>query len=294
MSTEAVNIRATDRLSFTIFLALAAHALLIFGLSFSAEKKISKSPTLDVTLAQHKTEEKVELEDADFLADADQVGSGTLDEKKKLESTEIADIEDNQIFHITPEITNIAFKKLSEQNDRIITSESSRYKQQDNTIDDGNNEEDFGELETRLQEVTDVATLNAMLSDKRQAFANRPRVKTITELSTKSASDAKYTHQWLSKVERIGNQNYPEAARKKRLTGAVRLAVSINPDGSLKSVEITGSSGNSVLDQAAKQIVYLASPYEPLTPDILEDNDVLTIIRTWQFRVNNSFGLSDG
>ncbi len=294
MSSEAVRIHAIDRLSFTIFLALAFHALFIFGLSFSSEKHKSESPTLDVTLAQHKTDVEIDIKDADFLADENQIGSGTLEEKQKLESTEESDIEDNQIFRVTPEITKIAFQELSLKNDRIITTNSSRHSQSSQVTEAGEAEQTSDDLETVLQDINDVATLNAMLSDKRQAFAKRPRIKTITELSTKRADDAKYTHDWLQRVERIGNQNYPLAAREKRLTGAVRLAVSINPDGSLKSVEITGSSGNTILDQAAKQIVYLGAPYEPLTSEILEGNDVLTIIRTWKFRINSSFGTADG
>ena len=54
---------------------------------------------------------------------------------------------------------------------------------------------------------------------------------------------ARYVEDWRIKVERIGNLNYPEAARKGKLYGNLQLTVSIRADGSLESIEINRSSG---------------------------------------------------
>ncbi|MEJ2041747.1 MAG: TonB family protein [Reinekea sp.] len=295
MSSDTVQVNAFDRLSFTIFLALAVHALLIFGISFSMDVHSSKSPTLDVTLSLHKTDDKTKPEDADFLADSDQQGSGTLEEKAQLNSTEAAEIEDNQIFHTTPTITQIAYTELSLEHDRIITSKNADTPLLAEADEKGSGEKSITPLdEINIAETSDVKTLKAILNDKRQSYAKRPRIKTLTAMSTERAVDAKYIYDWLKEVERIGNQNYPDAARKQRLTGSVRLAVSINSDGTLRSVEVSQSSGHSILDQAAKQIVHVASPYTKFNAEMLEEYDVLTIIRTWQFRIDNSFGLTDG
>lgn len=296
MSNQSARVGDFDRLSFTVFLALALHAILIFGISFTSERNSSTSPTLDVTLSLQKTETPTSDEDADFLADADQQGSGTLEEKAKLQTTEQADIEDNQIFHTTPLVTQIAFSELSTSNDRIITTSANALDEAAAVSeDDGSLDQPVQTDETViLNNITDVATLKALLDESRQAYAKRPRVRTLTAVSTKRAIDARYIYDWLEKVERIGNQNYPDAARQKRISGSVRLAVSINADGTLRSVQVTGSSGHSILDQAAKQIVYLAAPYTAFNAEMLEEYDVLEIIRTWQFRIDNSFGLADG
>ncbi|WP_320822240.1 energy transducer TonB [Reinekea sp.] len=296
MANAGLRVGALDRLSFTLFIALALHAILIFGISFSTRPVSSKSPTLDVTLSMHQTDALVADEDADFLADSNQQGSGTLAEKAVLKSTEQADIEDNQIFHTIPTITQLAYSELSLTNDRIIT-----------TISPGasravTNDADKGDLDIPVQtdktvvinNITDVATLKALLDDSRQAYAKRPRVRTLTAVSTKRAIDANYIFDWLKKVERIGNQNYPESARNQRMSGSVRLAVSINADGSLRSVLVTGSSGYSLLDQAAKQIVYLAAPFPEFSAGMVEQYDVLEVIRTWQFRIDNRFGVANG
>lgn len=295
MNTESARIGAIDRLSFTVFLALAIHALLIFGISFSSERNEAKSPTLDVTLSQYNTEDDTHNDDADFLADSNQQGSGTLEEKAQLRTTEQADIEDNQIFHTTPTIEQISFAELSVTNDRIIsTTADSDFSANNQSDADGLLDQAVEtDQAVLLSNITDVATLKALLDESRQSYAKRPRIRTLTAVSTKRAVDASYIFDWLSKVERIGNQNYPAAAREQRISGAVRLAVSINADGSLRSVTVTGSSGHSILDQAAKQIVYLSAPFTEFDATMRDQYDVLEIIRTWQFRVDNSFGVAN-
>ncbi|TXR54347.1 energy transducer TonB [Reinekea thalattae] len=293
MNPADSTISAFDRLSFTIFIALAVHALIIFGVSFTSSHSSSKSPTLDVTLSLH-AENKITQDEADFLSDKDQQGSGTLDQKALLKSTEEAEIEDNKIFQTSDLEQQITFAELSQRNSRIISTDSSA---QNSTPTPSEASESNSQLtpnanQTQLNNITDVATLKAMLDSSRQEYANRPRVRTLTALSAKRAVDAAYIFHWLEKVERIGNQNYPIAARQNRLTGAVRLSVQINADGTLKSVTVSQSSGHALLDQAAKQIVYLAAPFEPLTAEMLQGMNTLEIIRTWHFRVDNRFEAS--
>jgi TonB family protein len=91
-----------------------------------------------------------------------------------------------------------------------------------------------------------------------------------------------YKEEWRKKVERIGNLNYPDEARRQQIYGSLRLMVSINRDGSLYEVLVLESSGQPLLDQAAQRIVRLAAPFAPFTGDLAEF-DRLEIIRTWRF-----------
>jgi protein TonB len=88
---------------------------------------------------------------------------------------------------------------------------------------------------------------------------------------------------WRAKVERIGNLNYPEAARQQGLSGSLILDVGLKPDGSIDDIIIRKSSGHKLLDDAAVRIVQLAAPYSPFTDDIKSETDILHITRTWQF-----------
>lgn len=51
------------------------------------------------------------------------------------------------------------------------------------------------------------------------------------------------------------NRFYPDAARAQGLKGATRVAFSVGSSGSMTSVTVVGSSGSSILDDAARQIV---------------------------------------
>jgi protein TonB len=94
---------------------------------------------------------------------------------------------------------------------------------------------------------------------------------------------ARYVEDWRAKVERIGNLNYPEAARELKLYGNLLITVSIRSDGSVENVEINRSSGQKVLDAAAIRIVEMSAPFAAFPPDIKRDTDVLHITRTWTF-----------
>ena len=91
---------------------------------------------------------------------------------------------------------------------------------------------------------------------------------------------------WSDRVERVGNLNYPEEARRRGLHGNVLLTVVLNLDGSIKSIDVIQSSGQPVLDAAAERIVRLAAPFPP-APRAGEHVDELNITRTWQFQPNN-------
>jgi len=133
-----------------------------------------------------------------------------------------------------------------------------------------------------------IASLSAQIRRKLQAKAERPRRKFISA-STKEYKYASYMEAWRLKVERVGNLNYPEAARKRKLSGSLILDVALNDDGSINQITVRRSSGYKVLDDAAIRIVKLASPYSPFPDQIRKETDILHITRTWQFLNNHHF-----
>lgn len=98
---------------------------------------------------------------------------------------------------------------------------------------------------------------------------------------------SQYLEDWRRKVERIGAMNYPEEARGK-FFGSLVLSVALRPDGSIDRLQIVRSSGNQVLDEAAKRIVTFAAPFAPFPPDIRKETDYLDITRTWNFTRGNA------
>ena len=133
-----------------------------------------------------------------------------------------------------------------------------------------------------------IASLSAEIKRKLEAKAKRPRRKFISA-TTKEYRYASYMEAWRAKVERVGNLNYPEAARKQDLSGSLILDVALNADGSINQITIRKSSGQKILDDAADRIVQLASPFAPFPEQIREETDILHITRTWQFLNNRDF-----
>jgi TonB family C-terminal domain len=86
---------------------------------------------------------------------------------------------------------------------------------------------------------------------------------------------------WSDRVQRIGNLNYPDEARRRKLYGDLLLTVGLNRDGGIKNITVIKSSGYPLLDAAAERIVRLSAPFPPLPKDV--NVDELYITRTWQF-----------
>lgn len=126
-----------------------------------------------------------------------------------------------------------------------------------------------------------MARLEGEISKSVEEYNKRPRTKSLGA-RTEEYRFAQYIEAWRQKIERIGTLNYPEAARGK-LYGALILTVAINADGQVNRIEINRSSGHKLLDDAARRIVQMASPYAAFPPDIRRDTDVIEITRTWSF-----------
>jgi protein TonB len=121
-----------------------------------------------------------------------------------------------------------------------------------------------------------------------QAYTRRPRQRYISARS-QSFRDAAYLEAWRDKIERIGNLNYPEEAKRQSLSGSLILDVALNADGTVNTIELRHSSGYKLLDDAAIRIVRLAAPFAPFSEEMRKDTDILHITRTWQFLNDNSF-----
>src|SRR5690606_30371047 len=105
--------------------------------------------------------------------------------------------------------------------------------------------------------------------------------------STTEYAWAGYLREWVDRAERVGNLNYPDEARRRKLAGQVVISVAIRRDGSVEDARIVESSGIPLLDASALRIAQLAEPYPPL-PQTEEDPDILHVTRTWAFLAGGS------
>lgn len=126
-----------------------------------------------------------------------------------------------------------------------------------------------------------LARAQAEIAKQVSDYQKRPRRHHFMP-STSEYRYARYVEDWRARVEKIGNENYPDEARGK-VYGALRMTVAVRKDGSVVEAAIDKSSGSPVLDRAARRIVNMAAPFPPFPPEIASDTDVLEITRTWIF-----------
>ncbi|MBP8171903.1 MAG: energy transducer TonB, partial [Pseudomonas sp.] len=204
----ASGVRPADRLGFTLFLAALVHLALILGLSFSFAKPGQISKTLEITLSTFKSAEKPK--EADFLAQNNQQGSGTLDKKAAPKTTEQALFQDTEVKRVTPPSAPPASARKEKPKAAVATRSPQAQKTPVKTA------QAKPQPASRPAPVFDssqlsaeIASLEAQLAQEQQLYAKRPKIHRLNAASTMRDKGAWYKEEWRKKIERIGNLNYP-------------------------------------------------------------------------------------
>jgi len=268
--------------------AAALHAFVILGITFVMPRHGKETPppeTMQITLVQSHSDKAPKK--ADYLAQANQAGGGNVKQ------------------HVRPTSPFPNPTALQHQGDspRTQLPRAPREQPQPKTprVMSTPSESTFqARLQTELprrqvprrldaaelvRQAREIAELSAEIGRQRQAFAKLPRERVISA-NTREYKFAAYMASWRSKVERIGNLNYPEEAIRRNLSGSLILDVALRANGHIASIKVLHSSGIKVLDDAAVRIVKLAAPFAPFPPAIRKEYDILHIVRTWQFQDN--------
>ena len=309
--------RAEDRLFAALFVASIIHAAVILGVTFAKpDYPDTKMSTLDVILVQQTTSK--EPKDPAFLAQANQDGGGNTDQPWRPASPLPAPFTGPRAEVVTSVPPPAASEPAEEmgvidaQSDprpesRTVLAQSEAAPEQivrrppkprprPKAVTKATPAPAPHPAATlpkpKLNAITLLtkslayASLNAELEQRLEHYASKPKRKWVTA-GTRESKYAAYMDAWRAKVERIGNLNYPDGARRKRLAGTLLLDVAVNSNGSVNEVVLRRSSGHRILDDAAIRIVKLAAPFAPLPAKIRREADILHIERTWHFLSSN-------
>ncbi|MFT3757148.1 MAG: energy transducer TonB [Pseudoxanthomonas sp.] len=281
MSTAALppKIGSNERLGATLALSLVVHGILVLGVGFALGDAAPALPTLDVILSQTQT--PLTPKEADFLAAASQQGGGDSDVSKRPR--------DNQAGWIPQAQAGLAPQPLRAQSPdaapppeaRVLTTRDSDFSVPPQQARPQPDTPDLPKGEAKIEHDAEMARLAAEIHLRSELYAKRPKRKFVSA-STREYAYANYLRAWVDRAERVGNLNYPDEARRKRLAGRLVITVAVRRDGSVEGTHIIQSSGVPLLDSTALRIVQLAQPFPPL-PQTEEHIDVLHITRTWQF-----------
>lgn len=307
------TVTPADRLTLTLCFALVVHAIVILGVSFAPpDRPAPRYDSLDVILVQQRSARGPD--EASFLAQANLVGGG--ESKRKLRPTtpflapfpeRRADIAaapppgavsrlEQAVKAMTKERRvkrEVAEKSAPKQQRKVLVAEAKSNhkavvaepaKKQRAAVQEPSTTPPASATMLISQSLA-MASLNAELAQRLEARAKRPKRKFISATTTEYRYAA-YMEAWRTKVERVGNLNYPEEARRNKLAGSLILDVALRADGSVSGIAVRRPSGFKVLDDAAIRIVNLAQPFAPFPDNISGEVDILHITRSWQFMHN--------
>ncbi len=261
--------------------SIVIHVVLIFFLAFVPFDPKQFAPPhdiLDVVLVNAKSHSKPVK--ADAIAQHSLDGGGNTDEARRAKSpfpaVEMAAAKNarqaqDQVRQLEQELKTL----MTQARSTAKVAQGEVNQQPSGTVDPTSASE-------LMQKSIEIERLEAQIAKQYEAYQQRPKRKFIGARVTESRF-AVYVDNWRTKIERVGNLNYPEEAKRKAIHGSLQLTVAIKANGEIEDVEINRSSGYKILDDAAKRIVRLAAPFDPFPASIRRDTDILHITRTWMF-----------
>ena len=272
-----------DRLAATLVFSIIAHGVLALGVGFAIDDAAPVLPTLDVILVQTHSNEPPDK--ADFLAQANQSGGGESETPERPSEMQPAPAPNP-----TPGIAPVPLEAGSprpqtRESEAIVATQAVAREQVDTTQLVPTPSTPLPSNRELIERSLEMARLAASVEQRENRYAKRPKRKFVSA-NTREYEYAAYLRAWQARVERIGNLNYPDEARRRSLLGQLVLTVAVRRDGSVEDITIVQPSGVPVLDEAAIRTVRLAEPFGPL-PDTGDGTDILHITRTWHYLPGN-------
>jgi len=279
---QLVPPQVPDRLPAMLFLAALIHGILIIGVTFNPYllDDFSNAISLEVTIVADPDQAIDRPDEAEYLAQASQQGGGnTVEEVRPTAPLQSVSPIDN----LGEENAEALLEAISHDKsaDQLVTTQSEQELRVADDLREQPQPEDAtaialerGSDQTLPLPQDDESTLLIHDDDLRQL---------IISADTRESTIAAYLDNWKRRIEAVGDEYFPELGDLEGLTGSPTLEVSIEASGQLAEVIIRQSSGSTVLDKAALDILRRASPFEPFPAEIRADYDRLRFAYKWLF-----------
>jgi periplasmic protein TonB len=276
------------RMRVAVAISIVLHAFIIVAVSFKLPdlSKLDSQQALEVTLVNAKSQSRPLK--ADALAQANLDGGGNTDANRRAKSPLPVPRDAKEAADLA--MAQKRVEQLEREAKQLMTQ--SRSKAAVASVPDTPQLREEPQPAPNAADIMnrslEIARLEASIAREWDSYQQRPQ-RRFVGARTQEFRFARYVEDWRAKVERVGELNYPQAARDQRIYGSLVVTVSIKADGSLERVEINRSSGSRILDAAAVRIVQLAAPYARFPPDVAKDTDIISITRTWVFTRSDKF-----
>jgi periplasmic protein TonB len=272
-----------DRLTFTVFIAIALHAIIILGVSFGLPEASNDNAhkVFDVVLASKPSERP---DKAKAIGMMDQAAGGDYEETQTSNPTQsVFTSSENNIAYQAPS----ELQKQENNSPKIITSSRNDNEAFSSVLQQKQKLDPSLESVAQQQTAEEIASLRADIEALKVAQSKSLKER-YASAAVHRRVDAAYIGDWTKRIEYIGNLNYPEAAKSRKIYGDLLLSVGVKYDGTIHSINIKESSGHKVLDDAAIRIVRLSAPFAPFYHEMKKDTDIIHIVRLWKFQPDNT------
>jgi protein TonB len=267
--------------TYALIASLAIHGVLLalkFHV-FDPRTLANRGPPLEVSLVNAKSASKPA--EADILAQANLDGGGNTDANRRAKTPLPAPRKETPLNDIAT--TTRKAEVLERRAQELITAlKGVPVAPAEPAPTESPQPAELPSATEATARTLEIMRLEAQVARDLDTYQKRPKRQQVGARAAEYRF-ARYVEDWRLKVERVGNLNYPEAARQLKLYGNLILTVSIRADGSVEKVVVDRTSGHKVLDAAATRIVEMAAPYSPFPAEIRRDTEILDITRTWTF-----------
>jgi periplasmic protein TonB len=275
---------ANDRMLTTCFLAALFHGILILGVTFSAPKSDAggpDAPALEVVLVNEQAPAAAKNPNARYIAQRTQLGTGNMlgDERTRIPSSSLMAVDRLGM----PGGDGLAAQRaaLDSGDDELVATHAPTVKILY-----------FAAAPTAAKEASQVPDLLEKKPDLGMTpnddgielhMRGEAKHQLWVAADTRESDVAVYLDSWRRKIERVGTMNFPDVARRQKLSGTPVIEVTIGADGTLLQTVVRRSSGHAEIDEAAMRILKLAAPYDPFPSALNAKHDEIRIAYEWQF-----------
>ena len=274
---------ANDRMLTTCFLAALFHAIVILGVTFSSPgggSQSAETPELQVIIVNDQAPRVAKNPDAKYLSERSQLGSGnTLKRERTLiPKSSLMPIERKGLANGDGLAAHESAASMGEQELLATNAPAPTILYFAAPLA----AREPAELPLLLQKRPDLG-----MAPNDDGVELRMRGEAKQQLwiaaDTRESEVAVYLDAWRRRVERVGTMNFPEVARRRKLSGTPVLEVIIGADGKLLQTLVRRGSGHVEIYEAAMRILKLAAPFNPFPAALAAKHDEIRIAYEWQF-----------
>ena len=282
---------ANDRMLTTCFLAALVHGIVILGVTFSSpgSKAGNEAPALEVVLVNDDAPSVADNPNAQYLSERSQKGSGnTLQRERSLiPKSSLVPLDSSGI----PGGDGLAAQRAGRDVGEEELVSTHLPAQKILYFAPATADTESSQLPLLLEKRPDLG-----MTPNDDGVQLRMRGEATHQLwvtaDTRESDVAVYLDSWRRKIERVGTVNFPDAARRGKLSGTPVIEVTIGADGKLLDTVVRRGSGHAEIDEAAMRILHMAAPFDPFPPELTAKHDQIRIAYEWEFLEGNSQGAS--